>query len=119
VGPTSAGLSLLHPSRATAVHAIVVSEEPVAILMYIPITSAHRRATAQRSHSVAWVAAESCDAPSYDSESNYALNRNDYPVNFVSWDKAQQFAAWVGARLPSESEWELVNRATNRPPQKL
>ena len=35
----------------------------------------------------------------------------NHPINGVSWINAQQFASWVGARLPSESEWEFAARS--------
>ncbi|MBM4290482.1 MAG: hypothetical protein FJ138_02785 [Deltaproteobacteria bacterium] len=36
----------------------------------------------------------------------------NYPVNWVSWHNIMYFASWVGARLPTEAEWEFA--ASNR-----
>ena len=37
--------------------------------------------------------------------------RGDYPINCVSWYDAKRFARWVGAALPSESQWEFAARS--------
>ncbi len=39
-----------------------------------------------------------------------AKGREDHPVTQVSQRDAQAYAAWVGARLPREEEWEFASR---------
>ena len=43
---------------------------------------------------------------SFVAESGFA----NYPINNVSWHGAVSYCEWVGARLPTEAEWELAAR---------
>jgi formylglycine-generating enzyme required for sulfatase activity len=38
--------------------------------------------------------------------------RQNDPINCINWYQAQVFAYWMGARLPSESQWEYMARNT-------
>ena len=40
--------------------------------------------------------------------------KEDHPVNGVRWFQLMEFAAWVGARLPSEAEWEYAAKSQGR-----
>ena len=70
----------------------------------------------------ACVDAGACDPPRCTAEDvsrgvivcNWAELRENHPVNFVTWTNAQQFATWVGARIPSEAEWEYAARSQGR-----
>src|SRR3989339_2107900 len=54
-----------------------------------------------------------CTAPKTGPWCNWGHGnaRRLHPVNCVTWKQARQYARFVGARLPSESEWEYAARS--------
>ena len=74
-------------------------------IMRTEITNAHYQAC---------VEAGACSIAQQGGYYTYGLDEQNYPLNGVSWFQLNDFAQWVGARLPTEAEWEYAARGRGR-----
>ena len=84
------------PARRMTVGALCLSKTEVTVSQY-----------------AACVQAGACPEPRPQpfAECNWgAPGRGDHPINCIPWAEAQAFAAWVGGRLPTATEWEYAAR---------
>ena len=116
--------SVPHRARPDASENSSVSIEPKSRLRFVSIPAGTFQYQGERQISVSafqmgetdvtvaayakCVAAGACTDPKTGVACNWKTGRDDHPINCVDWNQATVFCKWIGARLPTEEEWEYV-----------
>jgi len=101
------------PQRKVWLDAYYIDKYEVTNAEYVEFLNSVKRNKSNEGYAYIDLSAEACQIQFSRGKYRVKPGYEQYPVVYVSWYGAHDYAVWAGKRLPTEAEWEKAARGPN------